>query len=58
MPPKIDASKCVGCRNCVDACPNNVLELVNGVSQVKHPERCEECGLCEAVCTQGAIKLE
>ncbi len=57
MSPKVDESKCIGCGRCIDICPNNVLELIDGVSQVKHPEKCEECGLCEAVCIQGAIRL-
>lgn len=57
MPPKVNEDKCIGCRACVDACPNNVLDLIDGISRVVRPENCEECGLCEAICRQEAIKL-
>lgn len=58
MPPKVDANKCIGCRTCVDTCPNNVLDLIDGVAYVARPQDCEECGLCEAICNQEAIKLQ
>ena len=55
--PKIDKSKCIGCGECVKACPFGVLEIVNGKSKVVHPERCRRCGLCVQACPKGAIKL-
>ncbi len=56
---KIDVSKCIGCGNCVDVCPNDVLDLdAEGIATVVRPEECEECGTCEAVCTQNAIRVE
>jgi NAD-dependent dihydropyrimidine dehydrogenase PreA subunit len=54
---RIDISKCVGDGICVDACPNNVLDLIDGVAKVVNPDKCEGCGTCEAVCTQHAIKV-
>ena len=39
-----------------------ILRVINGVCQVLHAELCklhsEECGLCEAVCVNGALKIK
>ena len=54
---KINVSKCIGDRVCVDVCPNGVLDLVDGVARVVNPEKCEGCRTCEAICTQNAIEV-
>ena len=56
-PVKIDLSNCIGDGVCVDACPNDVLDLIEGVAEAVNPDKCEECGICEAICTQEAIKV-
>ena len=43
--PVIDADECIGCGICVDACPQEVLEVVN----------CIACGDCVEECPMGAI---
>ncbi len=56
--PNVDPALCIGCRLCADTCPNEVLDIIDGVSQRVRPQDCEQCGVCEAICPQGAITME
>ena len=47
--------KCIGCGECVKACPRNQLKLVNGKVQVD--EFCAGCGFCLKACKQGALHI-
>lgn len=40
---KIDLDKCTGDANCVDVCPVDVYELVEGKSTAPRVEDCTEC---------------
>ena len=53
--PQIDASTCLGCSACVDACPYDVLALEDFVAKVARPSDC--CGLttCEERCPNGSL---
>ncbi|MEM6294897.1 MAG: NAD(P)-binding domain-containing protein [Myxococcota bacterium] len=53
--PQIDASTCLGCSACVDACPYDVLALDRYVAKVARPEDC--CGLttCAQLCPNGSL---
>ncbi len=53
----ITAKKCIGCGICVQACPVDALEIVNGISVVDE-EKCIKCGKCVRVCPTSAIELE
>ena len=53
--PVIDTDECVGCGICVDACPQDVLEISGGVAEVENEDSCIACGECEEACPMGAI---
>jgi NAD-dependent dihydropyrimidine dehydrogenase PreA subunit len=55
MPPKINKKECAGCGACIDICPNNVLELVDGVAKVMNPTACIDCWACVDTCPLGII---
>jgi thioredoxin reductase/NAD-dependent dihydropyrimidine dehydrogenase PreA subunit len=56
--PLIDASRCLGCASCVDACPEqDVLGLVHGKAVLVNPADCIGHGACREACPTDAISL-
>ena len=56
--PVINASLCIGCGSCLDACPEKgTLELVNHKAILAHPERCMGHGDCVTACPTSGIVL-
>jgi thioredoxin reductase/Pyruvate/2-oxoacid:ferredoxin oxidoreductase delta subunit len=59
--PVIDASKCIGCESCVNACPempaHQVLGMVRRKATLVSPTECIGHGACKAVCPVDAISL-
>jgi len=55
--PTINASTCIGCRACVDACPYDVLELHRYVAVVARPADCCGLTLCEQKCPNGSLVM-
>lgn len=55
--PTINASTCIGCRACVDACPYDVLEIHRYVAQVARPADCCGLTLCEQKCPNGSLVM-
>jgi thioredoxin reductase len=53
--PQIDASTCIGCAACVDACPYDVLEIRDYVARVARPDDCCGLVLCEQRCPNGSL---
>lgn len=48
--PVIFADRCIGCQACVDACPHDVLDIVDGVAAAVAPDLCMEDTACQAEC--------
>ena len=55
---KIDEEKCDGCGNCVPACAEGALEIVDGKARLVSEVYCDGLGACLGECPQGAITIE
>lgn len=53
--PEIDLTVCTGCGLCVDLCPPQAVDLVNGQAVITRPAQCTFCEICESYCPVGAI---
>jgi thioredoxin reductase/formate hydrogenlyase subunit 6/NADH:ubiquinone oxidoreductase subunit I len=48
--PIIFPERCIGCQACVDACPHDVLAIVDGRANAIAPDLCMEDTACQAEC--------
>jgi len=48
--PVIFPDRCIGCQACVDACPHDVLAIVDGTAASVAPDLCMEDTACQAEC--------
>lgn len=56
--PIIDETKCLGCKACVSACPeNNVIGIIHNKAQLINPSHCIGHGACKKACPFDAITL-
>lgn len=50
------ANRCTQCGRCVEACPNQARQLINGAA-VRDKTKCTNCFLCENICLNGALSI-
>ena len=53
--PRFDATRCTGCRKCVEFCHFNALVYVRQKPML-FPDVCHACGGCALVCPTGAVQ--
>ena len=54
--PLIDPDRCDHCLKCLEFCPHDVYESVEGKLEVANPFNCPVgCSRCQSVCPQKAI---
>lgn len=55
---KIDEEKCDGCGQCVDACAEGAIGIVNGKAKLLSEIYCDGLGACIGHCPQDAITVQ
>ncbi len=55
---KIDEEKCNGCGECVPACVEGALQIIDGKARLVSEQYCDGLGACLGECPQGAITIE
>lgn len=54
---QIDEEKCDGCGNCVPACAEGAIRIIDGKAKVIADKYCDGLGACLGDCPQGALRL-
>jgi ferredoxin len=56
--PAVDADRCIGCGQCVQACPSGYRELSRLVAILREPDPCLSDGACVGRCPTQAIRMQ
>lgn len=54
---EIDEAKCNGCGNCVPACAEGAIEIIDGKAKVVKDMYCDGLGACLGHCPEDALKI-
>ena len=54
----IDEEKCNGCGQCVNACAEGAIQLIDGVAKLVSETYCDGLGACIGECPTGALWIE
>jgi len=55
---KIDEDKCTGCGQCVTACAEGAIEIIDGKAKLVSEVYCDGLGACLGTCPEDAITVE
>lgn len=55
---RIDEEKCNGCGQCIDACAEGAIEIIDGKAKLISEIYCDGLGACLGECPQDAITIE
>ena len=55
---KIDEDKCTGCGQCVTACAEGAIEIIDGKAKLVSDVYCDGLGACLGHCPEDAISIE
>jgi len=55
---KIDEEKCTGCGQCVTACAEGAIKIINGKARLVSDSYCDGLGACLGNCPEDAITVE
>ncbi len=56
--PVINATLCIGCGSCIEACPEQgTLAMVGGKAVLAHPDRCKAHAACVSACPTSGISM-
>ncbi len=55
---KVDENLCNGCGDCVPACHEGALQIIDGKARLVSDLMCDGLGACLGYCPQGAITIE
>ena len=53
----VDGNTCTGCGICVDTCPSQAIEMIDGLAKVT-PEKCTGTGTCVDACPVQSITMQ
>jgi len=54
---EIDESKCTGCGECVTACAEGAMQIIDGKARLVSETYCDGLGACLGGCPEGALKI-
>ena len=55
---KIDEDLCTGCGQCVIACAEGALKIIDGKAKIVSEIYCDGLGACIGECPEGALTIE